>query len=466
MRAWKRLFAALALAGVLAWPSLADTRKGNIDVIIALDKSLSMENKIGGVTDWVNSYIIDQLLIPGDYLVVVSFYGKADVTISQSIKDDADKAALKKLISQIRGDGRFTDIGNALDVLQAQIALREGDSREKYVLLLTDGIQEAPPGSKYYSKDGKFNHEFLANTKTIQEKGWKIMVLGLGTQTAARDLATELQGSYKEVPNSPTTSSLTEKAGSLFSEITVEGGFRLGPVSPSGASRARLTLKAAGLPTDTQVTVNSVTARIGSREVTGVLPKPYTFTVKKDGPTDVSVPLQFPPDIPQGAGTLSFAFSSAERFTPSDAPVTFAAQSWLQGNMYFVGGGALVLLIIAALVVVLLLRLARGGPMQFAVLIEEEPVGKGPIALGAGREVFLNELSGAFSLVARRNAKSLARFSVKDGKLLLGVLKQDRFPKLKEAPPDARGRSFVVRSEDGRNLSMKIQSHESRERKK
>jgi hypothetical protein len=465
MGAWKRLFVALALVGVLALPVLADTRKGNIDVIIALDKSLSMENKIGAVKDWVNSYIIDQLLIPGDYLVVVSFYGKADVTISQSLKDDSGRAALKNLISQIKGNGRYTDIGNALDVLKAQIALHESDSREKYVLLLTDGIQEAPPGSKYYSKDGKFNHEFLVNTKTIQEKGWKVMVLGLGTDTAARDLATELQGSYKEVANNPTTSSLTEKAGSLFSEITVQGGVRVGPVSNTGSGSAHLRLKSSGLPTDAQITVNGATAHVGTREVTGLLPKPYTFTVKKDGPTDVSVPLQFPPDLPQGAssGTLSFAFSSAERFTPSDAPVTFMVQNWLQSNIYLIGGGILVLLIIAALVVVLVMRLGRGGPMQFAVLIEDEPVGEDPVALGSGREVFLNELSGAFSLASRRNAKSLARFSVKDGKLLLGVLKQDRFPKLKDAPPDARGKSFVLKSENGRNLSLKIQS---RERKK
>jgi hypothetical protein len=463
MGAWKRLFAALALVGVLTLPVLADTRKGNIDVIIALDKSLSMENKIGAVKDWVNSYIIDQLLIPGDDLIVVSFYGKADVTISQTLKDDSGRATLKNLISQIKGNGRYTDIGNALDVLKAQIALRESDSREKYVLLLTDGIQEAPPGSKYYSKDGKFNHEFLANTKTIQEKGWKVMVLGLGTDTAARDLATELQGSYKEVATNPTTSSLTEKAGSLFSDITVQGGITLGPVSNTGSGRARFTLKATGLPTDSQITVNSATAKVGSREVTGLLPKPYTFTVKKDGPTSVSVPLQFPGDLPQGAGTLSFAFSSAERFTPSDAPVTFTVQNWVQSNLYLLGGGILVLLLIIALVIVLVMRLARGGPMQFAVLIGDEPVGEDPVALGSGREIFLNELAGVFSLATRRNAKSLARFSAQDGKLVLGVLKQDRFPKLKEAPPEARGQSFVLRSENGRSLTLKIQS---RERKK
>ena len=180
MRAPKLLLATLSLCAILSAPVLADTRKDNIDVIIALDKSLSMEHKVVAVKEWVNSFIIDQLLISGDYLVVVAFYGKTDVTISQSVGDDAAKKSLKRKILQIRGNGRFTDIGNVLDVVKSQIATRENDGREKYVLLLTDGIQEAPPSSKYYSKDGKFNHEFLANTKTIQQKGWKVMILGIG----------------------------------------------------------------------------------------------------------------------------------------------------------------------------------------------------------------------------------------------------------------------------------------------
>ena len=41
-----------------------------------------------------------------------------------------------------------------------------------------------------------FNHEFLANTKTIMQKGWKVMILGIGIDTAAKDLAKELQGTY------------------------------------------------------------------------------------------------------------------------------------------------------------------------------------------------------------------------------------------------------------------------------
>jgi Mg-chelatase subunit ChlD len=462
MGAWKRFLAALALCAALATPVLADTRKGNIDVIIALDKSLSMENKIGGVTQWVNSSIIDQLLIPGDTLIVVAFYGKADVIISQTVKDDADKKALQGIIAQIRGNGRFTDIGNALDVLKAQMVARQADGREKYILLLTDGIQEAPPGSKYFSKDGKFNHEFLANTKTIQEKGWKIMILGIGTDTAAKDLAHELKGTYDEVNEHATAGSLEETTQAFFGSITTEGSVRVGGVSADGSSTLSLDLKASGLKNDARVTLNEVTARIGTREIPNVLPGPFKFAVKKDGLTHVSVPLKFPMDLPQGpaTGALTFSFGTGAAFSPSDASVSFVVNSWMQNNLILLICAALIALLLLALLAAVIWRVTRGKPLRFALAIDEEPVGDDPISLSAGHELYLNETTGVFSLAPHRNAKSLARFSVKSAKLLLGVLKQDRFPKLKEVPPDARGHTFVLRSENGRNLSLKVQSKE------
>ncbi len=462
MGAWKRFLAALALCAVLVSPVSADTRKDNIDVIIALDKSLSMENKISGVREWVNSSIIEQLLIPGDTIIVVAFYGKADVVISQTVKDDADKKTLQATILNIRGNGRFTDIGNALDVVQAQVAARQSDGREKYILLLTDGIQEAPPGSKYFSKDGKFNHQFLANTKTIQEKGWKIMILGIGTDTAAKDLAHELKGTYNEVTEDATAGSLAETTGAFFGTISTDGNVRVGGVSADGSSKLSLDLKASGLKNDASVTLNSVSARIGTRDIPNVLPAPFKFGVKKDGPTHVSVPLRFPADMPQGpaSGALTFSFGAGAAFAPSDANVSFVVNNWMQNNLILLICGAIVALLLLALLAIVIWRLTRGKPLHFELTIDNEPIGDGPVSLSTGHELYLNENAGVFSLVSHKNAKSLARLAVKSAKLALDVLKPDRFPKLKEVPPDARGHTFILRSENGRSLSLKIQSAE------
>jgi hypothetical protein len=393
MKAWKHVFFALVLfCGVLATPIFADTRTTNIDVIIALDKSLSMERKIGAVETWVNSFIIDQLLIPGDYFILVAFYGKADVSISQTVNTDADKQALKTTISQIKGDGRFTDIGNALDAVKAQVDSRESDGREKYLLLLTDGIQEAPPASKYYSKNGSFNHAFLTNTKTIQNKGWKVMILGIGTDTAAKDLAAELQGSYKEITKTLTVDSLTEKTGGFFGQIVQQGPVLVSPIAVDGKSTITMSLKPTGLRSDAAITLTGISATIAGRQIPSLLPAPFSFTIKKDAASgSIKVPVVFPTDMETGplVGVLDFTFSSAERFAPDDAVVSVGAMNWFQRNLLLVIAGAILLLIIVAAGLFILWRLTKGKPLVFTVVIDDEPVGGGGVLLRGGPEVFL-----------------------------------------------------------------------------
>jgi len=140
--------------------------------------------------------------------------------------------------------------------------------------------------------------------------------------------------------------------------------------------------------------------------------------------------------------------------------VSLVVQNWFERHLLLLGGAGVLLLAFAAFLFVLVWRLTRGKPVRFAVVIGDAPVSAVPTSLAPGREIFLSETGGTFSLIARRNARSIARFSAKAGKLGLAVLKADRFPKLKDLPPDARGHTFALRSQNGRNLTMKVQSKE------
>jgi hypothetical protein len=456
----RSLLAALAFIFTLVYPLLADTRTQNIDIMVALDKSLSMEQNIGAVKNWVNSYLIDQVVVSGDFFDVVAFYGKADVIISQTIKTDADKAEVKKVISGIRGNGRFTDIGNALDVLKAQIATRENDGRDKYVLLLTDGIQEAPPTSKYYSPDGKFNHEFLANTKTIQQKGWKVMILGIGTETAAKDLATALSSTYAEISEKVSTGALTQSAGGLFDNVTLQGTVTVAAVGSDGSSSLAFTLKPSVTQGgDTTVTVNRIDARIGGAPPSPILTTPMTINVKRGQEQAAKVPVKFPVGLPAGSGsaTLSFSFPPGQGFRPSEVNVSFTVKGWVENNTLPLGAGAVLAIVIIVALILLLRRVIAGGAQSFLVLVDHSPLSDTPVSLGPGHELFLNEMQGDFSLISKKNARSLARFFVKNNKLGMGVLKAERFPKLVEVPADVRGESFVVKTENGRKLDLEIQ---------
>jgi Mg-chelatase subunit ChlD len=471
MRAWNRILAVAALFTALSLPVLADTRTANIDVIIALDKSLSMEKKVGAVEQYVNSVIIDGKLIPNDQLVVIAFYGKADVLISQTVKDEADKTALKKTILKVQGNGSYTDIGNAVDKVKEiadkmdsdeQSASQDGTKRLKYILLLTDGIQEPPPSSKYYRKDVFTDHEFLTNAATIQQAGWKVMTLGLGSDTLARELAKQLQGSFAEISANPTADELSNAASTLFGTASIEGKVTVDPIGAGGDSRVRFVLKSSGLQGDTQIVVSDLTAQVGARTVTGLLASPVTVTVKQNQTAAVDIPVRFLPALPAGAvdATLEFAFSSQDRFAPSSVGVTLVVRGWFLNNLLLVIGLALVLIGIAFAAFLLIRRLTRGRPVRFSVSVDGETIGKGTLSLPAGRALYLNELSGNFSLPDKRTGRSIARFSSRKGALVLEILKQDRFPKVKELPPDARGKTFPLRSEDGQNLLLKVHSGE------
>jgi len=180
----------------------SDTREENIDLFILLDKSLSMEeeNKIKSVNEYVCQFIIDEIIIPGDMLYIINFYGKTDVFINSAVKDENHKEEIKRNVMKIKADGKFTDIGNALDNLASTTAGYEDNGRLKYMLLITDGRQEAPPGSVYQWPLGKpFNHKFLEHTRTIEKKGWKIHILGIGKHTDAKVLAEKLSATYSVV---------------------------------------------------------------------------------------------------------------------------------------------------------------------------------------------------------------------------------------------------------------------------
>jgi hypothetical protein len=48
------------------------------------------------------------------------------------------------------------------------------------------------------------------------------------------------------------------------------------------------------------------------------------------------------------------------------------------------------------------------------------------------------------------------------GKLALAALKEDRFPKQADFPEEARGQSYVLRTETGKKVTLKIQSRDGR----
>jgi Mg-chelatase subunit ChlD len=436
----------------------ADQRTENIDMIVAVDKSLSMVDEIGAVQEYFNAYLVDQVAIPGDDLVVVAFYGKTEIIFSGELRSGQERELVKQRINEIRANGRYTDIGGALDAIREQFDARAADGRKKFVLLITDGIQEAPPESPYYSKDGTFNHAFLENAKTIQKEGWKVQVLGIGTVTAGEELSKELSATYQELPRGVSLEAIKAKTAELFGTVEAVGGLMLDAVGAKGSGAVSLTLSTRGYTGPVKVEVAGIRMDAGSLTIGDVLQAPWPLELPAEGSTAIRIPIALPDGLAAGTVpcTVSFSFSPGERFTPTQFSAILIVPGWLQLHWLPFAIAAVVAVLLLAALILILIRIPRNRPVAFALTADGKPVSGSPVRLGRGQSMCLLDEKGGFLLSPRRAMGTLAVFSEQDGRLTMKTIRKDRFPKLGEPPQDVLGWSFMVKSASGKTVAMEI----------
>lgn len=170
----------LGLLGLLA-PALGaqEARGTNIDVVLLVDKSLSMVGAVAAAKRYAAGQIIGPVLVPGDRLIIETFYGKIDRLYGGTIRSEEDKSAIVRSLNALVANGRFTDIGLALDRAREDIAELGAPERPKYVLLLTDERQEAPAGTKYFSPTYTLDHPALKYVKRVDLGSFRAITVGL-----------------------------------------------------------------------------------------------------------------------------------------------------------------------------------------------------------------------------------------------------------------------------------------------
>jgi hypothetical protein len=141
------------------------------------------------VKNYAAGNVLGAILIPGDRLIVETVYGKVDRLITATISSEEDKAKVIRTLGAVKANGRFTDLGAALDAAKRDLSELGQMDRPKYVLLITDERQEAPPSSPYQTTDYKLNHPSLAYIKRVDLGKFRAITVGL--QVAAKvDAAT------------------------------------------------------------------------------------------------------------------------------------------------------------------------------------------------------------------------------------------------------------------------------------
>lgn len=489
MKKIRIIFGILLLFAASGTLQMAADERPAYDVILLVDKSISMEESrnLDVVKEFMATSVIDQKVNIGDFLILMDFWGQAEVVDSFDIDTQADKERAKSLIQSIMSTKRETntDIGNAIDVAKAQIDVLACSTRPKIVLMVTDGIQEAPRFSKYYSPDGKFTNAFLAQATTIAKKGWKIQMIEIGgakdflgasqtsqaTDTGEKSQASNLKetaermgGEHTAVSEQPTVGELEEATANLETRIDVVSprpGQRLRLVVPaSKIADLSLRLKGEALANATPVVVREIRLTAASMQDQNVLQNPVQFMVSQDKETEFSTKVFIPATLAPGdyMADVQFYFENGAAFYPSNLGVDLHVNSYIENNLpllilLLVGG----LLLLAALVI-LLIRLILSSGTKFRLKVEEQPLKKGKdvFKVGAGKWLYLNESFGRLTIAPKRSLRSIGRvYGVKKG-LEFEPLREEQFPGLKAGKQNVLGKKLTVKTQDSDTLHVEF----------
>ncbi len=195
----RRAILVLSLVTLLAGLP-AETRSTSVDFILLVDTSLSMTDAITEARRYAAGEVIGRLVEPGDWVCILKFYGRSEVVWQGDVGSENDKSAIVRSLNQLEADGRFTDIGSALDDMDALILKRGQADRPKYILLLTDEIQEAPKDSQYYSGNFVAKHPLLEYVKRVDMGSFRVITIGYGLSARIELEARSLMTTLSEPP--------------------------------------------------------------------------------------------------------------------------------------------------------------------------------------------------------------------------------------------------------------------------
>ena len=431
---------------------LADEREVNIDFMIALDISKSMEDKLQVVKDYVINDIIGELVKIGDYLLIISFYGYTDEVASFVIESETDIIDAQQTVSQIIDTKPYTDIGNALDVLKLHADAQAGSGRDKFLILITDGEQYTHPESKYYSPDGSINHAMLENARTIAQEGWKIEVLDFSTSETTKNITEELSGTHTEV----TTEGLTEtelERGRIDANYSSEKII----IGQGGKGKILLTLTSQEYKEEQEIIIRDILLTIDSLTEKSVLDKQIEFTIQAEETKDLIIPIKLPADIKAGDyyGEVVFKFTSQVQFLPARQELSLHINSFIE-NYPWIIPVAIVLGILTILILFLVVRkLIKGRVTKFRLIVEKKSL-KRIYTIKRGQKLFLNENFNTINIAPKKSKYSIAELMGTKGGIQLTVIKAEQLPSIKKAKANVLNDKITIFTENDREIHIQF----------
>ncbi len=435
-------------------------------VVILLDKSTSMVEEIQPVKDYLFE-VIDGKINIGDNLVIIPFYGRNDMPISLTVKSVDDKNFVKNRLKRIFATGFYTDIGNALDILKAEVAKLASDTNKKSLVLITDGKHDPPPGTKYRTIEDYSSNEFLLKAKEeIIKEGWKVIYLDIGGNSdpeVVNQLSTHYIQTDPNLSKQQLSKELQERMPDLETRIALNGDVKISPVNQKGESKLIIPIKVENLKNTEVMSIGKVELEQLIIFKTDIVDAPFIYKFTEDGEKKIEIPLLFTGELKPGnyKDTIRFTFAeqTKEHFNRRMENIEFRINNFFQN--YFWLFLIIILLVLALMVfgLYLLYTYMSKPKIKFRVLVEEAPLpdGKDVFKVVQGKFLYLTEDEGNIVLLKTRSLASLARTGCAGKRLKMTVLNENKIPAGRDLPTDVAGFKFAVITEKKQQYHVRFE---------
>jgi hypothetical protein len=394
--------AVLSISATASAPVAEDS--GAADVVVLLDTSQSVLPYFQDVTDFVLSSVVKDFLRFGDTFHLLTFGDSAQSEIAQKMSDERDIKSVLGRLYLLYPLARHSDFLGALGYL-GQYLSDLPESRRKVVVVITDGVQNPPPGSPSAAMESsRVVAEIESTCSSIRAKGWDLHLIRLpfvpdmaaqaGAQATGGRAGAPAASAAKQAAASAgaaqaTTPSATEAAGTSYFDVAAKAlGGSVAEFSADGKedlARRSLALPTIEFPTHLGKrgysfsfplkVENGSDAQIGlelealSVDGVNILEKKSFLKLQPDksGVMDVRVSLPDTFEPGEKSFTVGLSFANGVRVSPQSGILSFTlARAPLAA--FFRGGARIVLFAVLLLLVLgiafAIVALARRVPKR------------------------------------------------------------------------------------------------------
>ncbi len=341
-----------------------------MDVVVMVDVTWSLTEQFNDIEHYLLGTLLSDVLKNGDTFHLLWFSDHPETLITGSVTDRQSRELFRSRLKELRNlqylYGHYTDLVAAVAYL-IKFTEKLPPDRKKLIILVTDGINDPPPGSKDNAGAEELKRIFMSQAEEIKKHGWSIHILKtlFEKQGAGNPESTPFFETFREQGNTTIVPFTNGKKDDLLAETA--GLARIvfpGDLGTLGEKAlVPFVLKNDGTA---PVTLTLTAIRAGDKNL---LIEPVTAGAAPKGSGALNAQVEFPDDLPNGKQSLSVTleFKDNPRLVGASGELRFTYQRNLPPPLvdfnrnYNLGVGVFplwaVLVAVGALVVLLVILL-------------------------------------------------------------------------------------------------------------